>query len=411
MYTTGPIAWDPVTSQWIWFSVIQVGGGGSSLPGTYSPNNYTTAVVASGGSPVGAVTDGNIVEFSSQSGVSYLLTNVVSLGLAIWPPYNGTSGSGVTATGPSYFSHFHGSEDGGKTVTNDQSLGSGAQVYFSLCFANIVSPGCGYAIENTASSNRYWINPVTFSYGVQSGTQVTGGNAIYYPHNSTFVEFSWVQSGATFTGQGYTANTNPSSPALADVTTSLPSQWRSGTATITQIFCASGTQYNDCLFGMSCSSGDSRLMEVTVGVFSGLTFTDQTPSFLSGRQIVGMAYDSVHNLYGVLLDNGKLYTSLAPSKSTSWTLTYTFTPTATRLATVGGVWAVGLAEGASGNVARVYISSDITGSPTWHATGGCFSTDITSSGKLSYLVSSGNSLAAISDTSLQMAFSNMVGYA
>lgn len=414
---TGPWQWstvgayDKANRQWLVPYLAQVGGGGSALPGTYTVSTGSGACLASS-DPTGDIQIGQLVEFSSQSGVFYVVTGVSSGGLNVFPPYSGTGSSSATATAPSLATHMAWSADGGKLWNDGPDSLANSNPTLCMACAPVSTPSA-YRVVNVSSFNRRWYNTNTLALSASATEPVpTVATCFYFAAPNEYIEVGTTQSGGSFTGSAYTASSSPTAGTITDVHTSLPSSWQSGTATVTGLLSAVGnTTQNDAVVAMQCSSGQDRLLHVTYPS-STLTFADVTPAFITGGlHITGLAYDVFNGLWGVLLSNGALWTTPDPiSSSSTWTQVCTLSAGDASLAVVSGVWAVGRtsAISPSGNVyPQVWISFDVpTGTAAFHPTDVFFPNG---AGALT-LVSSGTQILALPAGGLSLSVTGNYGY-
>lgn len=229
---------------------------------------------------------------------------------------------------------------------------------------------------------------------------------------SGFLMVGFEQAGSTYTG--HLAVSANGAGVWTDDTSSLPATWQTGTGVVQGVVCGFDSTLastSPVMFGM-CLLGSSRL------IAGSPTIADITPSFLTTRNIKGIAYNTVLGVWGILCDDGAgvyLYTS--PDQVT-WTLAKTFQALASGgLQAIGGVWVAQLTivdpGGFPAGNDRIVLSAD--GGSTWttasYAMGG---DSVSGPMKFPRLVSNGVQLVALNnaqhDFSLQAGFTAAGGF-
>lgn len=306
---------------------------------------------------------------------AYLYSQRYAQALANWRPKNanllGTSGSTPTVTltaacwDPIFGQWLLGyigssnlgnaaSWDGGQTWVGSPRGRTGRGWYTSdqAPVAIAVSPLSGTCCAlslNTGAGLPVNINRTTHTSSVATtqsflAGQVIGAMIFFSGYGSGSGEFVYVGassvSGGTFTGAA--ATSADGAGAWLNATSGLPSGWGGSSITNVPIAFLADQSPTAAVFALcaatpGASGNTSRLLQMSVAG----AFTDITPSFLGGtaKQIRGLAYSSLLNLWGILaIDGSNSYLYTSPDLNT-WTLVHTFTGYLCHgLTVIGAAW-------------------------------------------------------------------------
>ncbi len=299
----------------------------------------------------------------------------------------------VSANFKTYWTH-----DNGRTWTVELSETSWA--VNAACSAPLSASSVNYVVIVNQSGATAAYNQAGTLTSI-SGTEVTLP-AVVFPQGAGLAFLGMTLSGSTYTGLYYTGNLLGTSWTLA--TSTLPSAWQTGTCHLNGLVSCQSTAATDvsgprtlvAMCGVTPGTDVGRLLVVA----SGGTFTDSSPSFLSGRIVTGVAYGANDNLWGVLCNDGTLSYLYTSPDLVTWTLVHEFAnlPKSGGLAVLGYVWAAQVGTSTDNRVMYSGEVGALGASSNWGTSNAFLTGGLTASATPGSLQSSGFGLVGWSST-------------